>query len=147
MTVSIPITPIGAMLIEDRPDRHDVECLEAKLDEHNIATTGIRDATLLTIVLRDIDDTIIAGVHGWTWGGSCEIQTLWVDEQLRGQRVGTRLMDAAEGEARARGARQIVLSTHSFQALPFYERRGFEIVGRVDDHPVGFSNFYLRKRL
>lgn len=75
------------------------------------------------------------------------MRTLWVHERLRGRGVGTGLMVAAEAEARKRGAAQIVVSTHSFQAPEFYGRLGFERVGHVDDCPAGHQSIYLRKRL
>ena len=112
-----------------------------------MARTGITDVRLLAIILRDADDDIVAGLYGWTWGGCCELKTLWVHEYWRGLGLGTRLMAAAEEEARARGASQIVLSTHSFQAPDFYRRLGFDSVGQVEDYPVGHQNIFLRKRL
>ena len=131
----------------DSPDRRDVALLEARIDAHNMQTTGINDARLLAVFVHDDRGDVVAGVYGWTWGGSCEIQFLWVDARWRGEGVGTRLMQAAELEARARGATQIVLSTHSFQAPAFYARLGFREVGRVEGYPIGHSSIYLRKHL
>jgi len=133
--------------IVDAPDRRDVEFLEDRLYEYNVERTGIADGRLLAILLRDRDDDLIAGLYGWTWGHCCEIRTLWVDEQWRGQGLGTRLMAAAEAEARARGAVQMVLSTHSFQAPDFYRRLGFEPVGTIEEYPAGHQHIFLRKRL
>ena len=133
--------------VTDSPDWRDVAVLEARIDAHNIETTGITDARLLAVFARDESGEIVGGIYGWTWGGSCEIQFLWVDAQRRGAGVGTRLMRAAESESRTRGATQSVLSTHSFQAPGFYARLGFTEVGRVEDHPIGHSSIYLRKDL
>jgi N-acetylglutamate synthase-like GNAT family acetyltransferase len=135
------------LVLTDDAGRDDIQFIEDRIDEFNMAQTGITDARLLTIVLRDDDGRIIAGLHGWTWGRSCEIRTLWVHAQLRGLGVGTRLMLTAEAEAQRRGATQMVLSTHSFQAPSFYHRLGFEVIGRVDDHPTGHRSLYLRKWL
>jgi GNAT superfamily N-acetyltransferase len=133
--------------ILDAPDRHDVQFLDDRLYEYNVARTGLTDGRWLAIILRDGHNAIIAGLYGWTWGRCCEVKTLWVHEQWRGQGLGTRLMRAAEDEARARGAVQMVLSTHSFQAPDFDHRLGFEAVGHIEDYPVGYQNIFLRKRL
>jgi ribosomal protein S18 acetylase RimI-like enzyme len=133
--------------ILETPDRGDVQFLEDRIDEFNVSCSGIDDVRLLAIILRDRDGSIVAGLYGWTWGHCCEVKTLWVHERWRGRGLGTGLMTAAEAEARRRGAAQMVLSTHSFQAPDFYRRLGFESVGRVEDYPVGFASIYLRKRL
>lgn len=133
--------------IIDNPDPQDVQFLDNSLAQFNVSQTGITDARLLTIFLRDDNGTIMAGLYGWTWGGCCEVRTLWVHETWRKRGIGTRLITAAEEEARKRGASQIVLDTHSFQAPDFYRRLGFEIVGVLDDYPQGHQKIFLRKRL
>ena len=132
--------------ILENPDRDEIQFLDERIDEFNLSTTGITDVRLLTIIVREGEE-IVAGLYGWTWGTCCEVKTLWVHERLRGRRLGTRLMGAAEAEARRRGASQIVLSTHSFQAPAFYERLGFAPVGYVEDYPIGHQSIFLRKRL
>lgn len=135
------------LAILDAPDRDDVQFLDDRLHEYNVARTGINDGRRLAIILRDGHNDILAGLHGWTWGRCCEVKALWVHAQWRGQGLGTRLMSAAENEARARGAAHMVLSTHSFQAPAFYRRLGFEPVGHIEDYPVGHQSIVLRKRL
>src|SRR5512135_430759 len=86
------------LTIHEDPDSQDVHFLEDRLNEYNIASTGISDGRLLAIFLRGPQNEIIAGLYGWTWGGCCEVKTLWVHAGLRGKSLGTRLMTAAEQE-------------------------------------------------
>jgi GNAT superfamily N-acetyltransferase len=66
---------------------------------------------------------------------------------LRWSGIGTGLLDAAESEAAVRGCHQVALFTHRIQAPGFYERRGYEIVERVDNYPSGSDALWYRKRL
>jgi ribosomal protein S18 acetylase RimI-like enzyme len=99
------------------------------------------------ILLRDPRGRIYAGLSGHTWGGVAEVRFLWVDESQRHAGVGRGLLRAAEEEARLRGCRKIVLSTHSFQAPDFYRKCGFIVVGEYADYPLGHRSFFLEKSL
>ena len=134
-------------VIEDHPDKRDVQFLEEQIFAYNMAKTGYYDGRDIAIFLRDEQGTIIAGLWGWTWGGCLKIQYLWVREDLRGQDLGTKLLAAAEAEGRARGCKIVVLDTHSFQAPLFYQKLGYEVYGVLEDDPVGYQHSYLRKRL
>ena len=125
--------------------------LAARLDEEiaafNFDATGIRDARDFAAALHDEAGALIAGVQGWTWGATGWVERLWVREDARHRGLGTQLLAAVESEARARGCRQLALSTHSFQASGFDHRHGFEVVGELPDCPVGHTSLLLRKRL
>ena len=128
------------------PTPLELEYLEDRIYEFNSRATGIDDGRLLAFFVRE-QDSIIAGICGNTWGGTCELRQFWVEESRRHRGLGTKLFDAAEQEARRRGCTQIVLMTFSFQAPAFYERRGFEVVATINDHPGGHQNVLMRKRL
>jgi len=125
----------------------DLQFLEDQINEYNFATTGIRDARGLVILLREPDGRIYAGLSGHTWGGVGEVRFLWVAESKRHGGVGGRLLRAAEDEARARGCSKIVLSTHSFQAPGFYLKHGFVVTGTFSNYPRGYSSIFLEKTL
>jgi GNAT superfamily N-acetyltransferase len=120
--------------------------LEDRLYEFNVASTGFADGEALCFTIDD-GDRVVAGIAGHTWGGCCEIKQLWVDGPARGRGLGAALLARAEAEATRRGCRQMLLSTHSFQAPGLYRARGFTEVGRVSDYPRGFDNIVFVKRL
>ena len=133
-------------VLSARPSPEDVQYLEDRLDEFNSSLTGIAGGEWLAIFVRNDEHQIVAGICGNTWGGCAEIRQLWVEESLRKQGLGTKLLRAAEEEARRRGCSEMVLMTFSFQAPDFYARHGFEIVAVLDDQPPGHKNLLLRKR-
>jgi GNAT superfamily N-acetyltransferase len=90
---------------------------------------------------------VMGGLLGGIWGGWLHIAYLWVDEAERGKDAATRMMDQAEAYARERHCHSIMLDTHSFQARPFYEKRGFEVFATLDDWPKGHKKFFLKKKL
>ena len=139
------MTTSEIVAVDPTPD--DVQYLEDRLYEFNSAVTGITDGQFLAFLVRDASKRIVAGICGNTWGAGCEIRQFWVEESQRHRGLGTKLLAAAEREARARGCKQIVLMTFSFQAPAFYARHGFEVVATIDDHPQGHKNFLMRKRL
>jgi GNAT superfamily N-acetyltransferase len=139
-------SPLKCIVVDDASSS-DAATLEACLDAFNASVTGIEDARLLSIMLRSTDGELYAGLHGHSWGGTCQIKLLWVTEAQRGCGLGTALLEAAEGEARQRGCRQIMLSTHSFQAPDFYAKHGFERIAILMDNPIGHADILMVKRL
>ncbi|MEE8558973.1 MAG: GNAT family N-acetyltransferase, partial [Myxococcota bacterium] len=138
---------VDSMVIDPNPTPEEVRFLESRLYEFNVSATGLGDGKGLSLLVRDDDGRIVAGLAGHTWGGCCVIEQLWVSEPLRGSGLGSRLVAATEQEARKRGCAQILVSTHSFQAPDFYTKHGFEQVAAWEDYPVGYSELFLRKRL
>ena len=74
----------------DEPSSEDMSFLGDRLYDFNVGATGISDGVLLGIFMRDDDGVMTAGLHGHTWGGTCEISRLWVSETLRHQGIGSR---------------------------------------------------------
>ena len=140
--------PTGAHLVlETEPKPEDVRLLDERLFDFNVQATGISDGKLLAFFLRGPDGAALGGIFGWTWGETCYVRYLFIPADMRNQGHGTSLMLAVEAEARARGCRQIVLTTHDFQAPEFYRRLGFEMTGRVPDYPRGHAYLTMVKPL
>ncbi len=134
------------MIVVDNPSRADVEWLEEQINTFNTAATGYDDGRQLAVFVRDPGGTLIAGLHGATWGGCAHIDLLWVAASHRRRGFGRAMLGAVEEEARQRGCRLIVVSSHDFQAPGFYERHGYEVVGVIADKPLGGCEVHLAKR-
>lgn len=130
---------------EPHAGERDAAFVREALALHNVAVTQDAYYSPLAIFLRDERGAILGGALGDVWGGWLDLTFLWVVEPLRGQGYGKQLLKAAEEEARAHGCRGVHSSTHSFQARPFYEKSGYEVVGEIPDHPAGYSLFFLKK--
>lgn len=135
------------IISEPHAGEQDKAFVREALALHNVAATQDAYYSPLAIFLRDERGAILGGALGDIYGGWLHLTLLWVAEPLRGRGHGRQLLEAAEEEARAQGCRGVHLSTHSFQARPFYEKLGYEIVGEIPDNPEGYSLFFLKKAL
>ena len=133
--------------IDSDPAASDLQNLEARIYEFNVAATGYDDGEYLSIFLKDDAGGLRAGLSGHTWGGCCEIKLLWICDDERGRGLGERMLQAAENEARRRGCVQITLSSHSFQAPDFYRKQGYRDVFSIADYPRAHANLHFVKAL
>ena len=125
------------------------ERLSQGLDEVNFPATGTTAADQSALSVKAVDDAgeLIGGLAGWTWGGLLGIEMLWVRETSRGDGWGTRLLTAAEEEARRRGCDRACVSSFTFQAPGFYQRHGYAETGRTLGFPGGAEDVHMYRDL
>jgi N-acylglucosamine-6-phosphate 2-epimerase len=129
--------------------------VRGKLVQYNTTSTApeqfFEQTTLrgvpLEIFLLDDRQKVRAGLVGLTRWNWLLVEVLWVEESLRRQGFGSKLMQIAEQEAKQRGCNEAILDTFSFQAKGFYEQLGYEVFAQVDDYPSGYSFYQLKKML
>ncbi len=94
-------------------------------------------------------EQLIGGIRASLVMDSClAVHILWVDEQYRKQKIGTQLLQQLETQAKSQGAKMAHLDTFDFQALGFYQKKGYEIFGTLEGSPCeGHKRYYLRKSL
>ncbi|MHA3771650.1 GNAT family N-acetyltransferase [Verrucomicrobiota bacterium sgz303538] len=131
--------------ISDKPSAEETETVLKHLKSFNQSQVGDASARELAVIARDGAE-IVAGLLGLTHWNWLHVRFLWVAESVRYQGLGSRLLRAAEREARIRGGEHVHLDTFSFQALPFYEKHGYSVFGSLDDYPTGHRRFFLQKR-
>jgi GNAT superfamily N-acetyltransferase len=112
----------------------------------NSAIVGYSRTKTFAVSVRDGDE-IVGGAVGMVRREWLFIDELWLDERYRGKDFGSQVMDAAEHHGRALGAKAVYLDTFSFQARPFYEKRGYRVFGELENYPPGHSRYWLTKTL
>jgi N-acylglucosamine-6-phosphate 2-epimerase len=126
-----------------------------RLNDHSLSqpdvaplftSAGLRDAPL-NLVLLDQQQTVMAGLVGYTRWDWLTVNLLWVNQSLRHQGYGAHLLQLAEQAAKQRHCKFSRLSTFSFQARGFYEKQGYEVYGQLADFPPGQVQYCLRKNL
>lgn len=101
----------------------------------------------LCLVGRAPGGAIVGGLVGKTGWNYLEVSYLWVDERFRASGYASKLMQAAESEARRRGCQHARLDTFSFQALGFYTKLGYVEFGRLPGYSGRFDRHFLYKAL
>ncbi len=100
------------------------------------------------VYVRDEQGKMLGGLIGVCKGDWLNIDFLWVSDSVRGTGVGSRIISAAEEEARRKGCRHALVDTASFQARPFYEKQGYRLQMSLQDYPYqGMQRHYLTKAL
>ena len=136
------------IVVTDKPEASDREAILAGLIADSEGKAGSGHFTPLAILLRDPGSgATIGGLWGHTLYNWLFVELICVPPELRGQDMGTELMSRAEAIARERGCVGARLDTFEFQAPGFYEKLGYTRFGRIDDHPRGYSRFFMQKRL
>jgi GNAT superfamily N-acetyltransferase len=118
----------------------------AGLRAHVIEKTGPLPRIPLTLLLRDDGASVRGGIRGNIALCWLQVDHFWVDEALRGQGYGSRLLAMAEEAARMHGALGAQLTTSTFQAVGFYQKQGYAEIGRLKDRPPGHDRIWMAKR-
>ena len=117
------------------------------LRRYNVEQSGIDDSRPLNVLVRDpATGTVVGGITGRTSMGLLFIDLFHLPPGSRRGGLGTRVIQAAEDEARRRGCVASFLITINFQAPGFYERNGYRVMGAVDCVP-GVQRIFMTKPL
>ncbi|WP_315312811.1 GNAT family N-acetyltransferase [Pantoea vagans] len=133
--------------ITDNVTAQDLDEVRLALNAFNSKFIDVNMIRSIGVFIRDEQGKKLAGLTGSTTGNWLRIDMLWVSEALRGQGAGSRLIQAAEQEARDRGCRYAQVDTASFQARPFYEKLGYTLRLTLAHYIDHHQRHYLTKEL
>ena len=136
---------IGSFRITCDGDARDVHEIHELLKEYNFRHREASQSVPVGVFLEDETGQKLAGLTGETFGNWLCIQYLFVREQLRGRRIGSNLLEAAEAEAEKRGCKYAFVDTFSFQTPAFYKNRGYREVFTLEEYPyTGKRHYYIK---
>lgn len=122
------------------------DALVAGVRKYNAEVMGAEASKPLSVITRDEHGRLIGGVSGRTIYRHFLIEVVWVDEAARRTGLGRRLMELAESEAKKRGCVAAQVDTLSFQGPVFYQKLGFEVVGKVTGFSESPERYFLLKK-
>lgn len=131
----------------DDPAAPDVALVDQSLHSFNLNAADLQAVRTLAVFARRPGRELVGGAVGRTWGACCELQQLWVQDELRRRGIGRELLQLFEAQARERGCRLIYLETFSFQCPEFYRAAGFEPAAEFRGFPDGIIKYIFHKRL
>ena len=130
--------------------KQDQDYLIDRLVEYNLSQVkSEQEENFIDLSMKAVeDDKIIAGIIAkmYCWN-IVYVDTLWVDPDYRGRRIGEKLLTMLENEAKLKGAKLVHLDTFDFQAKDFYLKQGYEIFGKLEDCPKNHCRYYMKKAL
>ena len=133
--------------IKEKPGPRDREAILGPLSDFNARHGFPADGQPVALLLKDEQGKTAGGLWGRTGYGWLFVEFLSVPDVLHGLGFGTSLMREAERIAAERGCGGSWLTTFTFQARGFYEKRGYELFGALESSPADNVRLFLRKRL
>jgi len=132
----------------DKPDPADVAVITDGLIAYDRTQAGYYDFRPLAVFVRDpATGKVVGGLHGRSEFGLVYVAWLFLPEDLRRARIGSRVLAMAEEEGRRRGCTRIALTTLSVEAPGFYKKQGYEVAATIDCEPPGLTRYYMVKKL
>lgn len=131
-----------SLLQQFSPTHVTYEALRNKLKAYTVSKIGNYEVNTYLFTYHNENNDLVAGLYAFCRMGAFHVDLLWVDESLRGKKLGTKLLEQAEECARDNGALYVNVNTATFQALDFYLKNGYEIFAKLPLLINGMDNQY-----
>ena len=129
----------------------------ATTEEENILFEGVVQAAAaakgmtrirpFAFFIKDARKAILAGVKGVSLYGCLYVDMLWVAPHMRHNGLGSQLIDTCEKLGRERHCTFVSLTTMDWEALPFYQKLGYEIEFVREGYEKNSKMYLFRKSL
>jgi acetyltransferase, GNAT family len=131
----------------ENKESHKAQEIGDLIRTYNRSKREEAESESLNLYVEDEKGNLMAGLVAETFGNWLEIEYLFVKEELRGQGIGSKLLQQAENEAKNRNCRFAFVNTYQFQAPDFYLSHGYQEVFALQDYPYTGQRYYYQKDL
>jgi ribosomal protein S18 acetylase RimI-like enzyme len=100
-----------------------------------------------SIFARNKEGNIIGGLRALCFWNTLHIELVWVSTEHREKGTGSGLVQQAERFALQQGYELALLETTSWQAKPFYEKLGYELMATLAQYPKDHATHFMKKKL
>ena len=136
------------IVLTDAPDEADTAVIADGLRAYNTSQAGYDDYRPLAVFVTDPrSGKVLGGLYGGSYLGQLRVDRFFLPEQLRRDRLGSRLLAEAEEEGRRRGCTRVTLNTMEIQAPGFYRKQGYTAAAILDCDAPGVTRYVMTKKL
>lgn len=138
----------GHDIFIDETDNSEINSVIKKgIIDYNSPFFGSNPSQPFTIYIKNLKSEVIAGLTGFYKGKYARVDLFWVQNELRHQGLGKKLILKLEEFIKTKGCCYIQLDTFDFQARPFYEKLGFECIGTISSWVEDRDCHFMRKTI
>jgi GNAT superfamily N-acetyltransferase len=136
------------IVLTDAPDAADTAVIADGLRAYNTGQAGYDDYRPLAVFVTDPESgKVLGGLYGGSYLGQLRVDRFFLPEDLRRDRLGSRLLAQAEEEGRRRGCTRVTLNTMEIQAPGFYQKQGYTAAAILDCDSPGVTRYLMTKKL
>ena len=132
-------------IVEDA-NASDLAVLSQGVIRSGRALSADGNATPIACFVRD-GDKIIAGASGRTEYNRLFVNYLWVEDGLRSQGLGTKVLSELEQAASKRGMAESLLETLDDRTVKLYSRLGYRHIAKIPNYVGPFTRHIMMKPL
>lgn len=132
---------------QEEPIQEDEQVLNDGISDEATLKKNMERIKPFRIFIKDAHGIVFGGASGTIFYGSLYVDMLWLKEELRHQGLGRKLMMEAEKIGRDRQCTFVTLNTMDWEALPFYQKLGYEIEFVREGYVNESKMYMLRKKL
>lgn len=130
---------------EKNPHPDDIQVIGDGIMAYANQEKGFQPLDFFAFFIRDPNHLIMGGCNGSTLYGCLYIDQLWVNDHIRNQGWGTKLIEAALHYGKEKGCTFAAVNTMDWEALGFYQKLGFKLEFERQGFQKNSVFYFLRK--